>query len=111
MPDGLVRRYELSHHYENAVTCMFRYFGFFRQEQGHQSADYLQQPGEAVTDPDARVADLVAEAARRRDVQRGRRKRLDHARAYGLAARHAAKLAHLRHHHDDPDPDDGPEAA
>ncbi|MCX5212993.1 hypothetical protein OG689_27620 [Kitasatospora sp. NBC_00240] len=52
-----------------------------------------------------RVADLIAEAARRRDAQAARRARYAAARAYGLQARVRAKLARLGQQDDDT-PDD-----
>ncbi|MFE3109355.1 hypothetical protein ACFXKJ_02860 [Kitasatospora indigofera] len=50
-----------------------------------------------------RVAELIAEAARRRDAEKARRARYAAARAYGLQARVQAKLARLSQQDDDPD--------
>ncbi|MFF1906017.1 hypothetical protein [Kitasatospora sp. NPDC058218] len=60
-----------------------------------------------------RVADLIAEAARRRDAEQARRARYAAAREWGLQARIRAKLARLAAPSDDhpDDEDDGPDAA
>jgi hypothetical protein len=52
-----------------------------------------------------RVADLIAEAARRRAAAADRRHRLQKAREHGLAARHRLKLARLQPQTDDTDDD------
>ncbi|MCX5211474.1 hypothetical protein OG689_19635 [Kitasatospora sp. NBC_00240] len=54
---------------------------------------------------DDRVADLIAQAGRRRDAGKARRARYAAARAYGLQARVRAKLARLGQQDDDT-PDD-----
>lgn len=53
-----------------------------------------------------RVADLIAEAARRRDAQTARRARYAAAREHGLQARVRAKLTRLGQQQDADDPDD-----
>ncbi len=57
-----------------------------------------------------RVADLIAEAARRREADKARRARYNAARQHGLQARIRAKLARLSQPDNEPD-NDGPEAA
>lgn len=45
--------------------------------------------------PDDRIAALIARAEKRRNARLKDREQFDQARAHGLVARHAAKLAHL----------------
>lgn len=64
-----------------------------------------------MSDPDDRIRERVAQAARIREARRRRRERLEEARQHGLQARINAKLARWAQQDDDTDDPQPPAAA